>query len=286
MSEHFDVEPLDASFGARITGLRLTEMSEAAFDALYDVWLEHGLLVLPDQHMTPDEQVGVARRFGPLEVKLFAISNVRDDGSIRTSDEDDLVKILKGNMGWHHDSTYMPLQAKGAVFSAHVVPSEGGETGFADMRAAYDALDDGMKRKLEGLTALHSLHYSQMKAGFRQKEKDSEYIGYGLDDRPPVRRQLVKTHPETGRKALLIGRHAYNVTGMAEDESERFMDDLNAFACADERVYYHSWTPGEVVIWDNRSLMHRACEWDINQARVMYHSRIAGSPESEAEVAA
>lgn len=286
MSEHFDVAPLDASFGARITGLRLTEMSEAAFDALYDVWLEHGLLVLPDQHMTPDEQVGVARRFGPLEVKLFAISNVRDDGSIRTSDEDDLVKILKGNMGWHHDSTYMPLQAKGAVFSAHVVPSEGGETGFADMRAAYDALDDGMKRKLEGLTALHSLHYSQMKAGFRQKEKDSEYIGYGLDDRPPVRRQLVKTHPETGRKALLIGRHAYNVTGMAEDESERFMDDLNAFACAEERVYYHSWTPGEVVIWDNRSLMHRACEWDINQARVMYHSRIAGSPESEAEVAA
>lgn len=286
MAEHFDVEPLDASFGARVTGLKLTDMSDAAFDELYETWLEHGLLLFPDQHMAPEAQVDVARRFGPLEVKLFAISNVREDGSVRTSDEDDLVKILKGNMGWHHDSTYMPLQAKGAVFSAHVVPSEGGETGFADMRQAHDALDDDVKTRLAGLTALHSLHYSQMKAGYRRKEKDSEYIGYGLDERSPVRRQMVKVHPETGRKSLLVGRHAFGVSGMSEKESEDFVDGLNEFAGSGDWTYHHKWTPGEVVLWDNRCLMHRACPWDMTKPRVMYHSRIAGDPESEAGVAA
>lgn len=286
-ARHFQVEPLDdATFGAVVTGLKLTKLDDEAFRALYDTWLEHALLIFPGQHLGNDEQIALARRFGELEVRLFAISNVKEDGSLRTSDDDDLVKVLKGNMGWHHDSTYMPVQAKGAVFTAHVVPAKGGETGFADMRAAYDALDDAMKARLAGLTALHSLHYSQLRAGFKRKEKDSEYSGYGLDERPPVRRQLVKTHPETGRKSLLIGRHAFGVSGMSEAESEKLLDELNAFACSGRRVYYHKWTPGDAVLWDNRCLMHRACDWDLNEARVMYHTRIAGDPASEAEMAA
>ena len=146
---------------------------------------------------------------------MAAISNVRSDGTLRPEkDNDDVIKVLKGNMGWHHDSTYMPVQAKGAVFSAEEVPTVGGRTGFADMRAAYDALDDGMKKRIEGLTAYHSLHYSQSKLGHVAKKSDGEYSGYGFHDGPVPLRPLVKTHPETGRKSLLVGRHAHNIPGL------------------------------------------------------------------------
>jgi len=99
-------------------------------------------------------------------------------------------------------------------------------------------------------------------------------------EEPPLR-PLVKVHPETGRRCLMVGRHAFGIPGLAADESERLLDDLADFACQPPRVYHHAWTPGDAVVWDNRSLMHRACPWDMTQPRVMYHSRIAGDPVSE-----
>ncbi len=283
----FRVEPLDASFGAVVTGLRLADLDEAAWRALHATWLEHALLVFPGQHLTRDEQVAFARRFGALEFDIAPISNVKPDGTLRVEDTaDDVVKILKGNMGWHADSTYMPLQAKGAVFSAEVVPTIGGHTGWADMRAAYDALDPATQAKVERLSAYHSLHYSQGRLGFDPKRKDSEYSGYGFHDGPVPLRPLVKVHPETGRKALLIGRHAHAIPGMDPAESERFLDELVEFACQPPRIYHHDWRVGDTVIWDNRCLLHRATPWDMTQARVMWHSRIAGDPVSEAALAA
>ena len=138
----FQVEPLPAvSFGAVVTGLRISTIAERDFAELYRTWLEYALLIFPDQHLTRDEQIAFAKRFGALEFEFAPISNIRADGSVRADDNaDGVIKVLKGNMGWHCDSTYMPVQAKGAVFSAEVVPSEGGETGWADMCAAYDAL--------------------------------------------------------------------------------------------------------------------------------------------------
>jgi len=195
------------------------------------------------------------------------------------------MKILKGNMGWHCDSTYMPVQAKGAVFSAEIVPSIGGRTGFADMRAAYDALDDALRAKVEKLAAHHSLHHSQSKLGHHTAKKDGEYSGYGLHDGPVPLRQLVKVHPETGRKSLLIGRHAHNIPGMDKADSERLLQELVDFACQPPRIYHHEWTAGDAVVWDNRCLMHQATPWDMTQPRVMWHSRIAGSPVSEAALA-
>ena len=145
---NFEVEPLDASFGAVVTGLRLADLDDDGFAALYRAWLDHALLIFPGQHLSREQQIAFARRFGAPEFEIAPISNVRADGSIRPDDgTDDAVKVLKGNMGWHCDSTYMPVQAKGAVFTAHVVPDEGGETGWADMRAAYDALDPATDRK-------------------------------------------------------------------------------------------------------------------------------------------
>ena len=278
----FKVTPLDASFGAEVTGLRLADLDEAEFAALYQTWLDHGLLVFPGQHLSGEQQVAFARRFGPLEFDIAPISNVRSDGSIRPADDaaDDVVKVLKGNMGWHCDSTYMPVQAKGAVFSAHVVPASGGETGFADMCAAYEALDPQMQARLETLSAYHSLHHSQAKVGHAHKE-GSAYSGYGFHVQDPPLRPLVKVHPETGRKALMIGRHAYGVPGLTAAESETLLEELVAFACQPPRTWHVRWAPGDVVVWDNRSLMHRACPWDMREARVMQHSRIAGDPASE-----
>jgi alpha-ketoglutarate-dependent taurine dioxygenase len=279
----FTLEPLPASFGAVVTGLRLAELSERAFRSLHAAWLEYGLLIFPGQHLSRDEQIALARRFGPLEYELGALSNLDPDGAVRPSEagaEDDVVKVLKGNMGWHQDSTYMPVQAKGAVFSAVTVPSEGGGTAFADMAAAYEALSEEEQRRLEGLTALHSLIYSQGKVGHFQKE-GSAYPGYGLIGGEPRRRPLVKVHPETGRKALAIGRHAYATSGMDEDESEAFLARLVDEACRPPRVWAHAWSLGDVVAWDNRRLLHRGLPWDMREPRVMWHSRLAGDPATE-----
>jgi len=280
----FDVEPLQATFGAVVRGPRLATLGEVEFAALYDLWLEHALLVFPDQHLSRDEQVAFAGCFGELEFDLAPISNVRKDGSVRVDDDsDDVIKILKGNMGWHSDSTYMPVQAKGAVFTAHVVPERGGETGWADMRAAYDALDDEMRARVSELAAYHSLYYSQSKLGHAPAE-GSDYSGYGFHGQEPPLRPLVKVHPETGRPALLIGRHAYGIPGMVPEESERLLQELVDFACQPPRIYYHHWRPGDAVLWDNRCLLHRACPWDMREPRVMYHARIAGDARTESVV--
>jgi alpha-ketoglutarate-dependent taurine dioxygenase len=280
MVRPFELEPLDATFGAVVTGVGLAEIGDAAFAALYRAWLDYALLIFPGQHLSNAEQVAFAKRFGPMEFDLAPISNVRGDGSVRSDDSDDAVKVLKGNMGWHCDSTYMPVQAKGAVFTAHVVPDEGGETGWADMRAAYDALDQGAKQRIASLKAHHSLRYSQGKLGHVQKQ-GSSYSGYGMDVAEPPLRPLVKVHPETGRKCLMIGRHAFGITGLSETESERLLDELTTFACQPPRIYQHRWSAGDAVVWDNRALMHRARPWDMTKPRVMYHSRLAGDPVSE-----
>jgi alpha-ketoglutarate-dependent taurine dioxygenase len=286
MARAFDIAPLDATFGAVITGARLADIDDAGWRYLHAAWLDHALLVFPDQHLKRDEQIAFARRFGPLEFEMAAISNVRPDGSLRIeSENDDMMKILKGNMGWHADSTYMPVQAKGAVFSAEVVPTAGGQTGFADMRAAYEALDEALKARVEKLQARHSLHYSQSKLGHETQKADGEYSGYGLHDGPVPLRPLVKTHPETGRKSLLIGRHAHAIPGMEPAESERFLQELIDFACQPPRIYHHDWAPGDAVLWDNRCLLHQATPWDMTQKRIMWHSRIAGDPASETALA-
>jgi len=280
-----DLEPLDATFGAVVRGVKLASIDEPTWQALHAAWLQYALLIFPEQHLQRDQQIAFAKRFGPLEFEMAAISNVRANGTLRReADNDDVVKVLKGNMGWHADSTYMPVQAKGAVFSAEVVPSAGGQTGFADMRAAYDALDDATREKVDRLQAYHSLHYSQSKLG-HQHQQGSAYSGYGFHEGPVPLRPLVKTHPDTGRKSLLIGRHAHAIPGMDSAESEQFLDSLIEFACQPPRVYHHDWAPGDTVIWDNRCLLHRATPWDMTEPRVMWHSRLAGHPVSEAALA-
>jgi alpha-ketoglutarate-dependent taurine dioxygenase len=278
----FDVEPLDATFGAIVRGVELRTLDDNTWQALHGVWIEYALLVLPGQFLTRDEQDEFARRFGDLEFSAAPISNIGKDGTLHSDVADDVVKSLRGNEGWHHDSTYMPLQAKGAVFTAEIVPDQGAATGWADMRAAYEALDEETRALVADLSAYHSLYYSQGRAGYLPAKNDGGgYDQYGYHDEEPSLRPLVKVHPDTGRPNLLIGRHAYGIPGMDPDESERFLDRLAEQACQPPRVYFHQWEVGDAVIWDNRRLMHRGTPFDLTQPRRMWHTRIAGDPRSE-----
>jgi alpha-ketoglutarate-dependent taurine dioxygenase len=283
------LEPLPKSFGAIVTNVRLSELNDSLFDQLYQAWLKYGLLIFPGQHLSDAEQLDFARRFGDLVVGLEAIeiSNVLRDGRLRDAPDDDMMKVIRGNMHWHQDNTYMPVQAKGAVFSAKVVPQTQGDTGFADMRAAWDALDEKTREQITSLSAYHSLAHSQRELGEETKDSNSEYVGYGLDVEDTPLRPLLKIHPETGRETLAVGRHAFGIPGLSSEASAKLLEDLIQFAVSDDhRTYQHRWQKGDVVVWDNRCLLHRACAWEYAEPRVMLHSRIAGDPATESVMAA
>lgn len=277
------VEPLNRSFGAKVYDLSLPNLNEEEVRSIYDLWLEYALLIFPQQHLTNTQQIKFAKNFGALEFDLSPISNVRNDGSIRDANDDDIVKSLRGNMEWHHDSTYMPIQAKGAVFTAHKVPSKGGETGWADMRSAYEGLSQTMKDKIDNLSAYHSYEWSQKERFGHKDPTVSEFNSYGFDIDPKPLRPLVKTHAETGKKCLTIGRHINKIPGMTDQEAQNLARELEEYACSNQEwVYHHAWEVGDAVIWDNRCLMHQASMWDLSEGRIMYHSRIEGDPISEA----
>jgi len=283
MAGTMTVTPIDATLGAVVTGVDLATLDDATFAGIYTAFLEYGVLVFPGQHLSDEAQGAFARRFGNIE-KLsprqqggtVAISNRKGDGSVLGPDEESF-KILRGNEGWHTDSTYMPLASKAAMLSALVLPSSGGETEFADMRAAYDALDADTQEKLAGLSAYHSLYYSQSRAGYSHGTDNL----YGFHDKGEPLRPVIKTHPETQRRSIYTGRHAHGIPGMTAAESERLLDTLLAEACQPPRTYRHCWQVGDLVVWDNRCVMHRACPYDTSQARVLRGSRIAGDPASE-----
>lgn len=277
------ITPMDATLGAVVTGVRLADLSDDEFAEIMAAFYEHALLIFPDQHLSTEDQSAFGMRFGNIEylapgrdISSIPLSNQHADGSLATRHEH-LFKVLAGNEGWHSDSTYMPLASKCALLSARVVPDEGGETEWADMRAAWDALDTDRQQQLEDLSAYHSLYYSQAQAGFIHQTGD----GYGYHDKGKPLRPIVKVHPETGKKALYTGRHAHDIPGMNTDESKALLDSLMEEACKPPRIYSHRWLPGDLALWDNRCLMHRARPYDKTQARVLIGTRIAGDVETE-----
>src|SRR5262245_3243041 len=181
------IQPCDATLGAVVDGVRLAELAPDEWRAVESAFHEHAVLIFPGQHLKSGEQVAFARRFGEIEhivasLDTVPISNRRRDGTLYRDDEGPM-QILRGNEGWHTDSSYMPLAAKASVLSAEVVPSEGGETEWADMRAAYEALDPATRARIAPLSAYHSLKHSQAKIG-----ASDDGLGYGFSvDAPPLR---------------------------------------------------------------------------------------------------
>lgn len=275
--------PIDATLGAVITNVDLANLTDDDWNGIHAAFLEYALLVFPGQKLDEQAQGAFALRFGNIEQLspdqrggTIDFTNKKEDGAMATPDEE-RYKLMKGNEGWHTDSTYMPVSSKAAMLYALVVPAEGGETEYADMRAAWDALDEQTQAKLEKLSAYHSLYYSQEQAGFKHRTDQM----YGFHDKGAPLRPIIKTHPETGRKSIFTGRHAHNIPGMSPEESKALLDKLMADACQPPRVYRHSWKVGDLVAWDNRCLMHRACPFDMSQPRLLRASRISGEPETE-----
>ena len=277
------VTPTNATVGAVLTDVDLANLDDATGRVVENAFHDFGALIFPNQHLTEEAQIAFAKRFGDLELltpddtmKAVSISNQKENGSVYDP-EDFRYKTLRGNEGWHTDSSYMPLAAKASILSAQVVPEEGGETEVADMRAAYDELSDSMKDRVSGLEAYHSLYQSQAKIGYNIETG----AGYGYHTKGAPLRPLVKTHPITGRKSLFIGRHAYEIPGMEQEEGQKLLDELVTFACQPPRIYTHRWQPGDVLMWDNRCVLHRARPYDFSEIRVLRHTRVAGDPKSE-----
>lgn len=275
------ITPAEATLGATVRGVQLDALSGAEWDEIEAAFHAYAVLIFPGQFPSPAGQTAFGLRFGPLDPLVAAtgtvpISNRRGDGSLRTRD-DPVMGILLGNEGWHSDSSYMAVSARASILSAETVPARGGETEWADMRAAYEALDAATRDRIAGRAAHHSLAYSQERAGHH----DPGDFRYGYDEDAAPLRPLVKVHPVTGRPSLFIGRHAYGIPGLAPEASEALLDGLLADACRPPRVLTHRWAPGDVAVWDNRCVLHRARPYDLGEARVLRHTRIAGDPATE-----
>ena len=272
------LEQLDATFGATVTDIDLKALDPATWEELHAAWLEYALLIFPDQFVDRDVQNGFARRFGELEFEAAPISNLGRDGRVHADAEDDVVKSLRGNEGWHHDSTYMPTQAKGAVFSAEIVPAAGPRpdgrtcgphTTSWTRHPRLIATSSPITRFLQpGKGRLHAVETNEAADTTIRLPRHGAVA-------PPAREGA----PRDRTAHLLIGRHAYGIVGMDPDESEALLDRLNDWACQPPRVYFHDWAVGDVVVWDNRRLMHRATPFDMTEPRRMWHTRIAGEPD-------
>ena len=279
----FKIEPIaDKVFGAVVSKISLAELDDATFAELYRVFLDYGFLVFPEQFLSEQQNIEFGQRFGELEFGALPLANQHrnDDGEFKQMIAVDTQRMRTniGNEAWHTDSTYWPISSKCALLSAVKVPKQGGQTELADMRAGFAALPDDLRQRVQMLSAFHSTEYSQANdlGDFPQRDKSSIYHGEAY------LRPLVKTHPETGIRNLFIGRHAFGIPGLKREESRRLLQTLLEHVVSEpQRVYQHQWREGDLLVWDNRALLHRACPYDYLEPRVLIGTRVAGDVPSE-----
>ena len=280
------IAPIHPCLGARVEGVDLGgPLDEATFRQIFDAFQEYSVLVFHDQRLTDEAQMAFSRRFGPLETTINSIgqerrlhpnlvdlSNVdpQRQGGLMGWDDRRMV-YQSGNQLWHTDSSFKPVPATASLLSAREVPPVGGETEFASMRRAYATLPGETRQRLEGRVVVHSILYSRstVARGLFDPEQERE--------QPPVRQALVRANPVNGRKSIYVGSHAWYVEGMPYDESRRLLDELLAHATRPESVYTHRWRRWDLVMWDNRCVLHRGRPWDAaRHRRVMRRTTVAG----------
>ncbi len=274
------VKPLHPHIGAEIDGVDLRQpVPPETFAEIEAAFNQHAMLVFPGQMLIDEQQVAFSRLFGPLETSPdFAgskktrirhravedVSNLDPEGRVMSADDSRLL-FNRGNQLWHTDSSFKYVPARCSLLSAHEIPPAGGETEFADLRAAYDALSAVMKRKVDGLVAEHSILHSRAKIGFREFNREIQ------SELPPVPQLVVRTHPGSGRKSLYLASHASHIIGWPVEEGRKLIEELIAFATEPRFVYQHRWRVGDLVIWDNRCSMHRGCAYDDTKYRRDMH---------------
>jgi len=273
-------QPIGPDFGAVVTDLSLAELSASEFDEVLGLAHRHAVLVFPGQHLDDDEHLAFARRFGPLERALNSRSDTRFSRLSSVRSNGDLVeagsmvaRMLESNMVWHTDSSFKPVPAMFSLLSCKEAAETGGETEFADLRAAWDDLDPVRRARVEGRSAVHSYRWSQEQAGAADWLSEEDWAAV-----PPVEQPLVRTHPATGRRNLYLGRHACRIVGDDPDESGRFLAELCEWACRPPRTFAHRWSAGDLVLWDNRCVAHRGRPFPYGERRVMVRATVAGDP--------
>lgn len=294
-----DITPLSPNFAGEVFGIDLTRPLTAEQVAAIEAGMDRfAVLVFHDQHFDDDTQLAFSRNFGELEIssggemsrpedrrlklEMADISNLDRDHQMRGAD--DRVRLIAlGNRLWHSDASFRATPAKSSLLSARVVPGAGGNTEFADMRAAYDALDAATKTAVEDLTTEHSSAYSREMIGFPKEE----YGARNQDKLRPVRHRLVRTHPVTGRKSLYLSAHIGTIVGWPVPEARAFIRDLTEHATRRRFVHAHAWRPWDLVMWDNRTTMHRARRYDdLREVRDMRRSTIRGDGPTAPQVPA
>jgi len=252
-------------------------LSREEITALHAGMDRYGVLVFRDQQIDDDQQIAFSRSLGPLEqatgdlaapeerrlsMDLNDISNLDKHNRILARDDRRRLFSL-GNRLWHSDSSFKPVPAKYSILSARQIPSAGGNTEFADMRAAYDALDEATKREIHDLICLHSQIFSRSILGF------TDFTDVEREKWAPVRQRLVRRHPSTGRLSLYLSSHAGAIEGWPVPEARALLRDLTEHATQRQFVYAHVWQPRDLVMWDNRVTMHRARRYDDTEVRDM-----------------
>lgn len=255
--------------GAEITGLALSpDLPEAVIDELKGLLAEHGVLVIREQQaLSDDDQIEFCRRFGTLQKsislhrkdttrrltrdELTDLSNI-DENGLRMDPGDKRRSLQKPGLLWHSDNSFRSPPGLYTFLKAKILPPEGGDTQFADMRAAYDALDEADKQQIAGLQVRHSLGWSREQAG-APPLSESEQANIPESVQP-----LVRVLPGSGRRSLYLSSHGRDVLGMSDADGRALLQKLTAFATQPEFVYIHKWRDGDLVVWDNRSTMHRA----------------------------
>jgi len=280
--QSFAIHPFTgAPLGAEVIGLDLSlPLATADLARLHRAHLDYHVLVFRDQHITPAQQVDFSRHFGALQIhvlrnfqlpgqpEVLVISNIQQDGK----------PVGLGDAGhfWHSDLSYKETPSLGSMLHAQALPAEGGDTLFANQHAAWDALPDDLKREVEGLQAEH--WYLARYEELRQRNPYRPQLTQAqIDEVKPVSHPVVRTHPETGRRALFVSEHfTTRILGVSAQRSRELLDLLFDYGTRAEHVYRHQWQPHDMVFWDNRSLMHLAAGCPDHLRRKLYRTTIEG----------
>ena len=289
----FSASQIGPCFTAEVEGLDLTKpLSPEDVAAIHAGMDEYAVLVFHDQWLDDEQQLAFSQSLGPLEHAIGTSLRAPDEYRLPTTfaDVSNLDKENKpfarndrrrlfaiGNRLWHSDSSFKVVPAKYSILHARSTPSKGGNTEFADMRAAYDALDDETKAEIDNLVCEHSQIFSRQQLGF------SDFTDEERARFKPVRQRLVRVHPSTGRKSLYLASHAGTILGWSVPEARAFLRDLVEHATQRQFVYAHRWRVGDLVMWDNRRTMHRARPFPAHEPRDMRRTTLAGDGPTVAQ---
>ncbi len=282
-TSRLEVRRLHPALGAEVRGIDMRQPLEPeGFRALHDLWMEHLVLVFPDQPVTDAEHVAFTRYFGEPEIfhqkiirskrvpEIFRVSNVDDDGVLMPPDHPTVQQVALAQH-WHTDSSYRQIPCKGALLHGVEVSRTGGETEFTNLYLAYESLSETLRRQVEGRRARHDFGHMHTYARLKPLTEEEKAA------MPPVWQPMVRTHPVTGRKSLYISP-IYNdaVEGMDPEEGRQLIAELTEFAGQRRFVYRHRWDPHDILLWDNRCTMHQVTPFDPRERRVMHRTTIVG----------